>query len=167
MKLYLKKMARLGWMKGNSWDTWFPQRASKAITRKNQDIAGIYLVIPKLGGDAKPRDITGGINVENAFLESEDDPEGNLFIYLAASGEAVSAVLLVVRKGKQYLVHYVSRTLHDAEQNYAPLEKLEQALRHVSRRLRMYFEAHPFTVITYQPINGSLVTKQMLRGKLA
>ncbi|GKD71574.1 reverse transcriptase domain-containing protein, partial [Tanacetum coccineum] len=57
-----------------------------------------------------------------------------LFIYLAASGEAISAVLLVVRKGNQYPVHYVSRTLHDAERNYAPLEKVALALRHVSRR---------------------------------
>ncbi|GKE36635.1 reverse transcriptase domain-containing protein [Tanacetum coccineum] len=104
---------------------------------------------------------------ENAFQELKKMIlKETLFIYLAASGEAVSAVLLVVRKGKQYLVHYVSRTLHDAERNYAPLEKLEQALRHVSRRLRRYFEAHPFTVITYQPIK-QVLSKADASGKLA
>ncbi|GJQ89984.1 reverse transcriptase domain-containing protein [Tanacetum coccineum] len=89
-----------------------------------------------------------------------------LFIYLAASGEAVSAVLLVVKKGKQYLVQYVSRTLHDAERHYAPLEKLALALRHVSRRLRRYFEAHPITVITDQPLK-KILSKADNSGKLA
>ncbi|GJU58034.1 reverse transcriptase domain-containing protein [Tanacetum coccineum] len=63
-------------------------------------------------------------------------PKETLFVYLATSKEAVSAVLLVVRKGKQRPVHYVSRTLHNAESNYAPLEKIALALRHISRRLR-------------------------------
>nr|GEX75347.1 reverse transcriptase domain-containing protein [Tanacetum cinerariifolium] len=47
-------------------------------------------------------------------------------------------------------------TLHDVEQKYAPLEKMALALRNISRRLRRYFEAHPITVITYQPIKQIL-----------
>ncbi|GKC47901.1 reverse transcriptase domain-containing protein, partial [Tanacetum coccineum] len=47
-------------------------------------------------------------------------------------------------------------TLHDAERNYAPLEKMALALRHASRRLMSYFEAHPITVITDQPIKQIL-----------
>nr|GFC72400.1 reverse transcriptase domain-containing protein [Tanacetum cinerariifolium] len=78
--------------------------------------------------------------------------EETLYIYLVGAQEAVSAVLLAERKGKKCPMHYVSRTLHDAERNYAPLEKLSLALQHVSRRLRMYFEAHPITVIPDQPI---------------
>ncbi|GJV82634.1 reverse transcriptase domain-containing protein [Tanacetum coccineum] len=89
-----------------------------------------------------------------------------LFIYLAASGEIVSAMLLVVRKGKQHPVHYVSRTLHDTEQNYAPLEKLALALPHVSRMLRRYFEAYHITVITGQPIK-KILSKADTSGKLA
>nr|GFB82456.1 reverse transcriptase domain-containing protein [Tanacetum cinerariifolium] len=93
-------------------------------------------------------------------------PKETMFIYLAALGEAVSAVLLVVRKGKKYPVHYVSRTLHDAERNYAPLEKLALTLRHVSRRLRKYFKAHPITVITDQPIK-QVLSKADTLGKQA
>ncbi|GJT78248.1 reverse transcriptase domain-containing protein [Tanacetum coccineum] len=78
-------------------------------------------------------------------------PKETLFIYLAASGEAFSAVLLVVRKGKQYLVHYVSRTLHDAERNYAPLEKVALALRHISRRMRRF--GLPKIIVTYNGTN--------------
>nr|GEX45743.1 RNA-directed DNA polymerase like [Tanacetum cinerariifolium] len=83
-------------------------------------------------------------------------PKETLLVYLAASKEAVSEVLLEVMKGKQHLVHYVSRTLHNAERNYAPLEKMSLALRHVSRRLGMYFKAHPINLITDQPINQIL-----------
>ncbi|GKB13088.1 reverse transcriptase domain-containing protein, partial [Tanacetum coccineum] len=93
-------------------------------------------------------------------------PKETLFVYLAASKEAVSAVLLVVREGKQPPVHYVSRTLHDAERNYAPLEKMALALRHVSRRLRRYFKAHPITVITDQSIK-QILNKADTSGKLA
>ncbi|GJX94428.1 reverse transcriptase domain-containing protein [Tanacetum coccineum] len=65
-----------------------------------------------------------------------------LYVYLAASKDAVSGVLVVDRKGKQTPIRYVSQTLHDAERNYAPLEKLALCLLHLSRRLRRYFEAH-------------------------
>ncbi|GKD47065.1 reverse transcriptase domain-containing protein, partial [Tanacetum coccineum] len=71
-----------------------------------------------------------------------------LFVYLATSYDAVSGVLVADRKGKQTPIRYVSRTLHEAERNYAPLEKLALCLLHLSRRLRRYFEAHPIKVIT-------------------
>nr|GEU38006.1 reverse transcriptase domain-containing protein [Tanacetum cinerariifolium] len=89
-----------------------------------------------------------------------------LFMYLAISREEASAVLLVVRQGKQHPVHYVSRTLHDAERNYAPLEKMALSLRHLSRRFRRYFEAHPITVITDQPIK-QILSKADTSGQLA
>ncbi|GJW70300.1 reverse transcriptase domain-containing protein [Tanacetum coccineum] len=49
--------------------------------------------------------------------------EETLYVYLAAATEAVSAVLLIERKGKQCLIHYVSRTLNKAKRNYALVEK--------------------------------------------
>ncbi|GKD62167.1 reverse transcriptase domain-containing protein [Tanacetum coccineum] len=93
-------------------------------------------------------------------------PKEALYVYLTTSKEAVSAVLMAERKGRQYPVHYVSRTLHDAERNYAPLEKVALALLHVSRRLRRYFEAHPITVITYRPIK-QILNKAKSSGRLA
>ncbi|GJU24786.1 reverse transcriptase domain-containing protein [Tanacetum coccineum] len=88
-----------------------------------------------------------------------------LFIYLATSRKAVS-VLMANRKGKQTPIRYVSQTLHEAERNYAPLEKLALCLLHLSRRLRWYFEAHPIQVITYQPIK-QILNKPEVSGKLA
>ncbi|GJT10133.1 reverse transcriptase domain-containing protein [Tanacetum coccineum] len=79
-----------------------------------------------------------------------------LYAYLAVSAEAVSAVLLTDRKGRQCPIQYVSRTLNEDKINYAPMEKLALSLIHMTRRLRRYFEAHPVKVITDQPIKNIL-----------
>ncbi|GJX19691.1 reverse transcriptase domain-containing protein [Tanacetum coccineum] len=93
-------------------------------------------------------------------------PEETLYAYLAVSREAVSAVLLTDRKGRQCPVQYVSRTLNEAERNYSPLEKLALSLVNMTRRLRRYFEAHPVKVITDQPIKN-ILSRTEASGKLA
>ncbi|GJR40702.1 reverse transcriptase domain-containing protein [Tanacetum coccineum] len=62
-----------------------------------------------------------------------------LIIYLAASKEAVSAVLMTEREAKQMPIYFVSRALRGPEVNYASMEKLVLALVHASKRLRRYF----------------------------
>ncbi|GJX41629.1 RNA-directed DNA polymerase, eukaryota, partial [Tanacetum coccineum] len=79
-----------------------------------------------------------------------------LMMYLAAANEAVSAVLLTERNGRQMPIHYVSRSLQGAETNYDPMEKLALALVHAARQLRRYFQAHPIKVITDSPIRQVL-----------
>ncbi|GJZ25362.1 reverse transcriptase domain-containing protein, partial [Tanacetum coccineum] len=59
-----------------------------------------------------------------------------LMMYLAASDEAVSAVLLTERDGRQMPIHYVSRSLQGAKTNYASMENLTLALVHAARLLR-------------------------------
>ncbi|GJX28580.1 reverse transcriptase domain-containing protein [Tanacetum coccineum] len=93
-------------------------------------------------------------------------PEETLYAYLAVSKEAVSAVLLTDRNGRQCPVQYVSRTLNEAERNYSPLEKLALSLVNMTRRLRRYFEAHPVKVITDQPIRN-ILSRTEASGKLA
>ncbi|GKB79988.1 reverse transcriptase domain-containing protein [Tanacetum coccineum] len=92
--------------------------------------------------------------------------EEMLYVYIAATTEAVSVVLLAERKGRQCPIHYVSRTLNEAKRNYAPLEKLALSLLHMSRRLRRYFKAHPIKVITDQPLK-KILNKAQASGKLA
>nr|GEV72907.1 hypothetical protein [Tanacetum cinerariifolium] len=92
--------------------------------------------------------------------------EETLYVYVAAETKAVSAVLLAERKGKQCPIHYVSRTLNEAERNYAMFEKLALSLLHMSRRLRRYFYAHPIKVITEQPLK-QILNKAQASGKLA
>ncbi|GJX60386.1 reverse transcriptase domain-containing protein [Tanacetum coccineum] len=93
-------------------------------------------------------------------------PKETLYGYLAVANEAVSAVLLTYRNGRQCPVQYVSRTLNDAEKNYSPLGKLALSLVNMTRRLRRYFEAHPVKVITDQPIKN-ILSRTEASGKLA
>ncbi|GJW68588.1 reverse transcriptase domain-containing protein [Tanacetum coccineum] len=92
--------------------------------------------------------------------------EVELMVYLSTANEAVSAVLLVERHGRQATIHYVSRTLQGAEINYPPMEKLVLALVHAARRLRRYFQGHTIKVITDKPISQILNNREAT-GRLA
>ena len=71
-----------------------------------------------------------------------------LFAYIAVAPHAVSLVLIRVDDGKQRLVYYVSKSLHDAEIRYLPLEKEILAVVHGTRKLPHYFQAHMVVVLT-------------------
>nr|GEY27165.1 reverse transcriptase domain-containing protein [Tanacetum cinerariifolium] len=57
----------------------------------------------------------------------------DLVIYLAAAKEAISAVLMTKRDGKQVPIYFVSQALQGPEVNYTPMEKLILALWSVRR----------------------------------
>ncbi|GJV63034.1 reverse transcriptase domain-containing protein [Tanacetum coccineum] len=59
-----------------------------------------------------------------------------LIMYLAAAKEAISAVLMTERGGKQLPVYFVSRALRGPKINYTRMEKLVLALLSTSRRLK-------------------------------
>ncbi|GJY02528.1 reverse transcriptase domain-containing protein [Tanacetum coccineum] len=61
-----------------------------------------------------------------------------LIMYLAAAKEAISAVLMTERGGKQLPVYFVSRALRGPEINYTPMENLVLALLSASRRLKSW-----------------------------
>ncbi|KAL4580201.1 hypothetical protein LXL04_016385 [Taraxacum kok-saghyz] len=63
-----------------------------------------------------------------------------------------TAVLIAERDKKQVPVYFVSRVLQGSELNYSTIEKLTLSLIHAVRRLRRYFQAHPVSVLTNQPI---------------
>ncbi|GJR36841.1 reverse transcriptase domain-containing protein [Tanacetum coccineum] len=92
--------------------------------------------------------------------------EEELMVYLSAANEAVSVVLLVERRGRQALIHYVSRTLHGTEINYPLMEKLVLALVHAARRLIRYFQVHTIKVIIDKPISQILNNREAT-GRLA
>nr|GEV60160.1 hypothetical protein [Tanacetum cinerariifolium] len=55
-----------------------------------------------------------------------------LVIYLAAAKEAISAVLMTERDGKQMPIYFVSRILQGLEVNYTPMEKLILSLKNMT-----------------------------------
>ncbi|GJV52030.1 reverse transcriptase domain-containing protein [Tanacetum coccineum] len=96
-------------------------------------------------------------------LEEQEE----LIVYLAASKEAVSAVLMTEREARQMPIYFVSRALRGPEVNYTPMEKVVLALVHASKRLRRYFQAHPIIVITDQPIKNILSNPEVAGQVLA
>nr|GEW59383.1 reverse transcriptase domain-containing protein [Tanacetum cinerariifolium] len=88
-----------------------------------------------------------------------------LIIYLAAAKEAISAVLMTERDGKQVPIYFVSRALQGPEINYTRMEKLTLAFVSASKRLKRYFQAHTIVVITNQPIKQLLSNLEVM-GRL-
>ena len=71
-----------------------------------------------------------------------------LSAYIAVVPYAVSLVLIRVDCGIQRPVYYVSKSLHEVEVRYLPLEKAILAVMLGTRKLSHYFQAH-IVVISY------------------
>ena len=71
-----------------------------------------------------------------------------LFAYVAVAPYAVSLVLIQVDSGIQRPIYYVSKSLHEAEVHYLPLEKAILVVVHATRKLPHYFQAHIVVVLT-------------------
>ena len=64
------------------------------------------------------------------------------------------------------LVYYVSKSLHEAEVKYSPLEKAILAMVHATRKLPYYFQAHTVVVLTQLPLKSVLLTTDYI-GRIA
>jgi hypothetical protein len=102
--------------------------------------------------------------IEKMAILSPPSPSEPLFLYVAASKAAVSAVLVreVEReKGKlQSPVYFVSKALLGSKLLYSELEKISYVVVMATRKLRHYFEAHKVTVLTDQPLNDLFINKE-------
>ena len=74
-----------------------------------------------------------------------------LFAYIIMASHTVSLVLVRVDSGVQRLVYYVSKSLHETEVRYLPLEKAILAVVHSTRKLPHYFQSHTVIVLTQLP----------------
>ena len=81
-----------------------------------------------------------------------------LFAYIAVTPYAVSLVLIRVDNGVQRPVYYVSKSLHEAEVRYLPLEKAILAVMLGTRKLPHYFQVHTVVILT------QLLLKTVLRS---
>ena len=81
-----------------------------------------------------------------------------LYGYITVASHAMSLVLIQDDNGLQKLVYYVSKSLHEAEARYLPLEKAILAVVHVTRKLPHYFQAHTVVVLTQLPLKSVLRT---------
>jgi len=75
-----------------------------------------------------------------------------MFLYLALSDAAVSAVLVQDDEGVQNLVYYVSKYLIDAQTRYTRIDKLIFALFVTTRKLKHYFQFFLIVVLIEYPL---------------
>ena len=86
-----------------------------------------------------------------------------LYAYIVIAPHAVSLVLIREDSRLQRLVYYVSKSLHEVEIRYSPLEKVILAMVHASRKLPHYFQAHTVVVLTQLPLKSILRTADYTR----
>ena len=79
-----------------------------------------------------------------------------LFAYIAMTPHAVSLVFIRVDSGTQRPVYYGSKSLHEADVRYLPLEKAILAVVHATRKLPHYFQAHTVVVLTQLSLRALL-----------
>ena len=89
-------------------------------------------------------------------IMSSPEPDEVLFAYIAIAPYAVSLVLIQVDSGVQRPVYYVSKSLHEAEVHYLPLEKAILAVVLGTRKLPHYLQAHTVVVLTQLPLKTIL-----------
>ena len=81
-------------------------------------------------------------------IMSSSEPDEVLFAYIAVAPYTVSLVLIRVDNGIQRPVYYMSKSLHEAEVRYLPLEKAILVVVLGTRKLPHYFQAHTMVVLT-------------------
>ncbi|XP_065619262.1 uncharacterized protein LOC136063187 [Quercus suber] len=91
-------------------------------------------------------------------IMSSPEPDEVLFAYIVVAPCAISLVLIRVDQGVQRPVYYVSKSLHEAEIRYLPLEKAILVVVLGTRKLPHYFQAYTIVVLT------QLLLKTVLRN---
>ena len=81
-------------------------------------------------------------------IMSSPEVDEVLFAYIAVAPHTVSSIIIQVDSSIQRLVYYVSKSLHEVEVCYLPLEKAILAVVQATRKLPHYFQAHIVIVLT-------------------
>ena len=89
-----------------------------------------------------------------------------LFAYIAVASHTMSLVLVRVDSGVQRPIYYVSKSLHEFEVRYLPLEKVILAVVHATCKLPHYFQSHSVVVLT-QLLLRSLLRSVDYTGRIA
>ena len=72
------------------------------------------------------------------------------------ASHAVSLVLIRVDDGVQRPVYYVSKSLHEVEIRYLPLEKAILAVVHATRKPPHYFQSYTIVILIQLPLRSLL-----------
>ena len=97
-------------------------------------------------------------------MMSKPEVDDILFVYIALASYKVSLVLVWV--DVQRPIYYVSKSLHEVEVHYLPLEKAILAVVHATRKLPYSFQSHTIIVLTQLPLR-SLLQSADYTGRIA
>ena len=89
-------------------------------------------------------------------IMSSPEADEVLFAYIAVAHHAVSLVLIRMDNGVQRPVYYVSKSLHEVETRYLPLEKAILVVVQATWKLPYYFQVHTVIVLTQLPLRSIL-----------
>ena len=89
-----------------------------------------------------------------------------LLIYVVATPQAVSGVLVIERKNFQWPIYYVSEVLHGPKERYSQVQKLLYSLLMASRKLMHYFRTHIVVVLTGCPL-GQVLRNRESSGRIS
>ena len=121
-------------------------------------------------GSGSPRQAKGVIT-HAPILTPQIDGEP-LYLYIAATTQVVSAVIVVERQEKghalpvQRPVYYISKVLSKTMMRYSQIQKLLYAVVLARHKLRHYFEARPVTMVSSFPL-GEIVHNREASGRIA
>ena len=154
-----------------------PPRNTKEVQKLTEMIAALnrfisklvdrcrpfYLLINKWKGFEWSEDCTAAFQQLKEYLSrppimSSPTADEVLYVYIAVAPHTVSLVLIREDNGLQRPVYYMSKSLHEAEIRYSPVEKAILAVVHASRKLPHYFQAHTVVVLTQLPLKSILQT---------
>ena len=136
---------------------------NRFISRSADRCRPFYLLINKWKGFEWSEECTVAFQQFKEYLSrppimSSPAADEVLYAYIAVATYAVSLVPIREDNGLQRPVYYVSKSLHEAEIRYSPLEKAIPAVVHASRKFPHYFQAHTVVVLTQLPLKSVLRT---------
>ena len=136
---------------------------NRFISRSANRCRPFYLLIKKWKGFEWSEDCIMAFQQLKKYLSrppimSSPEVDEILYAYIAVAPHAVSLVLIRDDNGLQKPVYYVSKSLHEAEVRYLPLEKAILVVVHARRKLPHYFQAYIVVVLTQLPLKSVLQT---------
>ncbi|XP_030922989.1 uncharacterized protein LOC115949858 [Quercus lobata] len=136
---------------------------NRFISRSADRCRPLYLLINKWKGFEWSEDCVVAFQQLKDYLSrplimSSLEADEVLYAYIAVAPYAVSLVLIWKDNSIQKPVYYMSKSLHEAEVRYLPLEKAILAVVHATRKLPHYFQAHTVVVLTQLPLKSVLRT---------
>ena len=117
---------------------------NRFISRSTDRCRPFYLLINKWKGFEWSEDCTATFQQLKEYLLRPPiisilAADEVLYAYILVASHTVSLVLIRVDSGLQRPVYYVSKSLHETEIRYSPLEKAILAVVHAVRKLPHYF----------------------------